>query len=337
MSLEHKDIRFGTVDDAGITDLLSSAVGPNVDRLEEVLRSYREDPTITLLIATVDHEPAGMVGYRTTDTEVILLHLATAPDRRRTGVGSRLVNALCAERPHLPIVAETDTDGVNFYAANNFTVTPLGETYPGRERFRVSLPARVIAAALGTGANPDWPRWANETTAIVEADPEWPEQGRRLRGSLEVLLAPWLTAHIEHVGSTAVPGLPAKPVIDLQAAVHDLDDVEMVAAVLGPHGWHYVAPHLDQRPWRRFFVKVADERRIAHLHVMTGDTPRWRQQIAFRDALRANLTTASDYAALKHALAKRHNDDREAYSAAKEEFVNAVLDRGDARPVRCHW
>lgn len=98
-----------------------------------------------------------------------------------------------------------------------------------------------------------------------------------------------------------------------------------MAAALGPHDWHYVAPHLDQRPWRRLFVKIADGQRIAHLHVMTADTPRWHQQIAFRDALRADSALTAGYAALKHGLAQRHSDDREAYSAAKESFIQAVL------------
>lgn len=73
-------------------------------------------------------------------------------------------------------------------------------------------------------------------------------------------------------------------------------------------------------------LKVAGDRRIAHLHVMTASIPRWHQQIAFRDALRADSALAADYAALKHALAQRHSDDRSAYSAAKESFIQAVLD-----------
>jgi GrpB-like predicted nucleotidyltransferase (UPF0157 family) len=192
----------------------------------------------------------------------------------------------------------------------------------GVERFRVSLPGPADAV----NTNPSWPGWADEAIEIVDADPEWQLQGQRLRDTLQVLLAPWLAAGIEHVGSTAVPDLPAKPIIDLQAAVADLDEAESIAAVLSRHDWHFVTPALDQRPWRRFFVKLAGGRRIAHLHVMTSDTPRWGQQIAFREALRADSATRSDYAALKHALAQRHSGDREAYSAAKDSFIQVVLD-----------
>jgi GrpB-like predicted nucleotidyltransferase (UPF0157 family) len=171
-----------------------------------------------------------------------------------------------------------------------------------------------------------WPAWATEPVDLVDADPNWTVRGEQERGHLETLLAPWLTARVEHIGSTAIPDLPAKPIIDLQAPVTDLGDLDPIAAALAPHDWHYVDPDLDQRPWRRFFVKVTDGRRSAHLQVMTSDSPRWHQQIAFRDALRADPILTADYAALKHVLAAKHADDREAYTAAKSDFIRTVLD-----------
>lgn len=152
-------------------------------------------------------------------------------------------------------------------------------------------------------------------------------RGEQERVYLESLLSPWLVARIEHVGSTAIPGLTAKPIIDLQAAVNDLVDSDSIAAALAAEDWHYVDPGLDQRPWRRFFVKVTDGRRCAHLHVMTPDTPRWNEQIAFRDALRADPSLTADYAAPKRVLAVKHTADREAYSGAKVDFIRTVLGR----------
>lgn len=172
-----------------------------------------------------------------------------------------------------------------------------------------------------------WPAWATEPVDLVDADPSWTIRGDQERHYLETLLAPWLIARIEHIGSTAIPDLPAKPIIDLQAPVADLRDPDPIAAALAPTYWHYVEPDLDQRPWRRFFVKVTGGRRSAHLHVMTPDSPRWQQQIVFRDALRANPILTADYAALKRVLAAKHSDDREAYTAAKSEFIRTVLDR----------
>jgi GrpB-like predicted nucleotidyltransferase (UPF0157 family) len=130
-----------------------------------------------------------------------------------------------------------------------------------------------------------------------------------------------------NIGSTAIPGLLAKPIIDLQAAVVDLHDADPIVAALAPHDWHYVDPDLDRRPWRRFFIKVTDGRRSAHLHVMTINSPRWNQQIAFRDALCTDPSLILEYAALKRALAAKHTADREIYTAAKADFIRSVLAR----------
>jgi len=163
----------------------------------------------------------------------------------------------------------------------------------------------------------DWPDWATETIEIQPPDAAWRRRGERERGRLEAQLGRWLVAGVEHVGSTAVPGLAAKPILDLQAAVADLRCAPSIAAVLGPEHWHYVDPDLDARPWRRFFIKASDGHRVAHLHVMTLGSARWSEQLAFRDALRADRRLVESYAAMKVALAAQHADDREAYSAAK--------------------
>lgn len=179
-----------------------------------------------------------------------------------------------------------------------------------------------------------WPAWAAETVDVRPPDAAWQERGEQERQLLEASLAPWLVASVEHVGSTAVPGLAAKPILDLQAAVADLQCAPCIADTLAPTGWHYVVPDLDGRPWRRFFVKVADGRRAAHLHLMTRDSARWKEQLVFRDALRADPTLAETYATLKRTLAAQHADDRELYTAAKTDFVHAVLARDATRRSR---
>ncbi|GAA1199344.1 GrpB family protein [Pseudonocardia alaniniphila] len=171
-----------------------------------------------------------------------------------------------------------------------------------------------------------WPVWAIERVEVVHHDPAWADRGLRERDLLQELLAPWLTAAVEHVGSTAVPRLAAKPIVDLQAQVAGLDVADELVPVVAPHGWHYVSPELDRSPHRRFFVKVRDDHRVAHLHVMTAGS-RWHRQLAFRDALRADPELVRAYARLKAELADRHHDDREAYTAGKRRFVQEVLAR----------
>ncbi len=152
------------------------------------------------------------------------------------------------------------------------------------------------------------------------------------------LLAPWLDDGVEHVGSTAVPGLAAKPIIDLMASVNDPDVVvEQASQRLAADGWCYVPPELDGRPWRRFFVKpdASGQRRMAHLHVIPSGHVRWAEQLAFRDILRRDDQLARRYAELKRRLTDQHGHDREAYTEAKATFIAEALQHGaelDTRP-----
>ena len=175
-----------------------------------------------------------------------------------------------------------------------------------------------------------WPGWATAPVEVRPADPRWQLLGERLREELDVALERWLAAPVEHVGSTAVPGLSAKPVIDLQAAVPDFDCAPAVAEALGGNGWHLVPPELDDRPWRRFLVQATGDVRVAHLHLLLAGSERWVQQLAFRDALRDEADLRQRYEALKRRLAVEHAEDREAYTEGKAAFVRAVVARRPA-------
>jgi GrpB-like predicted nucleotidyltransferase (UPF0157 family) len=89
--------------------------------------------------------------------------------------------------------------------------------------------------------------------------------------------------------------------------------------------WHYVPPELDKHHWRRFFVKVENDKRVAHLHLMQEGEERWGEQLEFRNRLRADGHLADQYAALKRRIAKEFNHDREKYTEAKTAFINKVL------------
>ncbi|HRO31307.1 GrpB family protein [Citricoccus sp.] len=171
----------------------------------------------------------------------------------------------------------------------------------------------------------EWPAWAIEQVRVQPPHEDWQRRGARLCRELDAVLADWLVEPTQHVGSTAVPGLASKPIVDVQAAVVDLGCSDAVARVLLPAGWHFVPPELDARPWRRFLVQVIDEHRAAHLHLLPAGSPRWTEQLEFRDALRADPELTHRYAELKRALAAKHATDREAYSAGKAKFVRSVL------------
>ncbi len=175
------------------------------------------------------------------------------------------------------------------------------------------------------------PPWAYEKAETHAPDPRWAGRAAIERARLVELLAPWLVDGVEHVGSTAVPGLAAKPIIDLMVSVHDPEVVvERASQRLSAAGWCYVPPELDGRPWRRFFVKpdASGQHRMAHLHVITSGHPRWAEQIAFRDMLRRDGRLARRYEDLKRRLADQHGHDREAYTEAKATFITEALRQG---------
>lgn len=171
----------------------------------------------------------------------------------------------------------------------------------------------------------DRPAWADQPVELVPPDPTWHRQGQELCRRVDAIAGPWATGPAEHVGSTSVPGLVAKPIIDLQIGVAAGPGESEPARALMSDDWHLVPPELDRRPWRRLFVRAAGNRRVAHLHVMSGDETRLRDQLLFRDALRRDPALVARYAAIKRASADAHPDDREAYTAGKESFVAEVV------------
>jgi len=131
-----------------------------------------------------------------------------------------------------------------------------------------------------------WPAWATEPVELAAPDPRWPQQGERERRRVQRRLSGSLIGEVEHVGSTAVPGLPAKPIIDVQATVTALEPTGPIVALLAPNGWQLVPPELDGRSWERFVVQVSAGRRAAHLHLLAPGTPQGDERRRFRDALR---------------------------------------------------
>jgi len=156
---------------------------------------------------------------------------------------------------------------------------------------------------------------------VVPYDPRWPSKFDAERELLQAVLAPWLAGPIEHVGSTAVPGMPAKPVIDIMAAVHGLEASRPAITALAEAGYVYFPYHPDIMHW---FCKPSAAFRTHHLHLVPFDSKRWVECLAFRNAIRSNQALAAEYAALKTRLAEQFKFDREAYTDGKAPFVEGV-------------
>jgi GrpB-like predicted nucleotidyltransferase (UPF0157 family) len=165
---------------------------------------------------------------------------------------------------------------------------------------------------------------ADQPVHLDEYDPAWPERFAEEQDRAAAILAPWLAAPIEHIGSTAVPGLPAKPVIDMLAPVRSLAPAQDAVAPLQAGGWVFW-PEDPCRHYRLWFLRPQPEARTHHLQVMEHDDPHARALIAFRDTLRAEAGPRIRYAGLKNQLARQHRGNRNAYTNAKDEFVAEVL------------
>ena len=161
-----------------------------------------------------------------------------------------------------------------------------------------------------------------QAVEIADYDPGWPEAFVRERLLLESLLEPWLVGGCEHIGSTAVPGLAAKPVIDVMVGVAGLDESRLAIPVLAAHGYCYSPYRPDLMHW---FCKPSLMFRTHHVHLVPFESPLWRDRMLFRDYLRVRGPIAEEYARLKRDLASRHRNDREAYTQAKGEFVQRVI------------
>ncbi len=162
---------------------------------------------------------------------------------------------------------------------------------------------------------------------VVPPDPSWPARFEQERVLVEAAIAPWLTGGVHHVGSTAVPGLLAKPVIDILAGVESLDASRASFECLAQLEYLYAPYRIEEMHW---FCKPSPTHRTHHLHLVPTGSPRYNDELAFRDALRADPQLARRYAELKRGLAARHRDEREAYTEGKAGFVADVLARANA-------
>jgi GrpB-like predicted nucleotidyltransferase (UPF0157 family) len=161
---------------------------------------------------------------------------------------------------------------------------------------------------------------------LVDYDPRWPvlfdEEAKRLRAVLD----PSLILGLEHFGSTAVPDLSAKPIIDILIAVRSLADAR--ASFVEPlRSLDYIYWAENPKTDRLFFVKGMPpfgSRRTHHVHVTEPHGEMW-QRLAFRDYLRAHPEEAGTYQRLKRRLAAEHRSDREAYTEAKSAYVERVM------------
>jgi GrpB-like predicted nucleotidyltransferase (UPF0157 family) len=176
------------------------------------------------------------------------------------------------------------------------------------------------------------PAMSSDPIIVVAYDPSWPEHfaalGRRLRSELGAA-----ALRIDHIGSTAVPGLAAKPVIDVQVSVAALEPMDVYRGALQRAGfvWRADNPELT----KRYFREAAGPR--THLHVRRAGSFGEQLALLFRDYLRAHPDAAAEYAALKERLAQQLRNQRTAYVDAKGPLIWELTRRADAWAQHTGW
>ena len=163
---------------------------------------------------------------------------------------------------------------------------------------------------------------AQGQVSLSEPTPRWAalfeEEARRLDSSLRSL-----GAEVEHCGSTSIPGIPAKPILDILIGIPSPLDVASIASALARLGYEHAT--WAGVPGHEVFGKGKPRTHLAH--VVPLHEPAWERMLGFRDALRKDASLAAQYGRLKRQLAARYPDDRSAYTDAKARFIERVLDR----------
>lgn len=158
---------------------------------------------------------------------------------------------------------------------------------------------------------------------ILDWTPEWAERFERDKAELAAVLPP--DATIEHIGSTSVPGLPAKPILDIDVTVSDIESLRANRDPIEALGYYYNPKYFGDDPDHLFLKRDTDGRRTEHLHIFHRRSSAPRSDRAFRDYLISHPDAARRYSDAKKAAAKAHPDSRGVYGEAKSAVFLELL------------
>jgi GrpB-like predicted nucleotidyltransferase (UPF0157 family) len=162
----------------------------------------------------------------------------------------------------------------------------------------------------------------DEPIMIVNYDPQWPVRYEEERERIIAAMGDFID-DIQHIGSTAILGLSAKPIIDILVIVPSLEQVEQSVQPLEKLGYEYMGD--SGIPGRHIFIKREQGLRSFHLHMSKADQYTSMQALVFRDFLRQHPRDAQEYGELKKVLAEQYGADREGYTEGKTTFIEAML------------
>ncbi len=170
-------------------------------------------------------------------------------------------------------------------------------------------------------------KMSNKTIASVELslyDPAWGEMFRREEIEIRKVIGEHIE-RVEHIGSTSIEGLAAKPEIDLLIGVRDITDAEKCIVPLRDFGYVYFSKFEQLVPERRYFRKSEGIKPLFHIHMVETKSSFYEERILFRDYLRSHKEMREEYEKLKRILLQASNGDRGTYQDGKKEFVERIV------------
>lgn len=164
---------------------------------------------------------------------------------------------------------------------------------------------------------------SNKKVLLTNYSGEWKEEYKKEAQQLSQLLVKW-DVHIQHIGSTSIPNICSKPIIDIAVGVKSEDDMQEIKELLIKKGYNYCpnAGSID----RFFFAKGEEQCRTHNIHVEIYGGISWQNHIVFRDYMINHPEIATEYSCLKRILAKRYENERKKYTEAKDNFIKNILE-----------
>lgn len=302
--------------------MAASAFDPSPQAMEQKAAEFRRHELWQLYGWIENGEIVGVCGFEVHKDYVEILNIAVAENIRHHGVGGKMITALW-KKYEMAIEAETDDDAVDFYRKSGFTAAAT-------QKYGVRRWTCVLAAPKPLDQETDEERQARIYPIILsEYNPAWPEWYAEEKTNLERLIGAESIARISHYGSTSVPGLTAKPTVDILLEItEDTNVSKLIDALSSPEYICLNPPDMPTPPPHLMFLKgyLSDgfAEKVYHIHVRYLGDP---DELYFRDFLIAHPETALEYAALKTRLHKGFEHDRDGYTDAKTAFIREVTEK----------
>ncbi len=266
------------------------------------------------LLAYLDGQAVGCIFYEARPDSVYFGRLAVLPAYRRQGIARRLIEwveryAVQCQKPRVTLGVRLALPGhIDYYTRLGYQVLAY-QCHPGY----TSPTSADMAKDLGGNRA--------RKIEVVPYDPAWPDLYRVAASQLAEVFVSQLVA-IYHIGSTAVPGLAAKPVIDILPVVKEIAQVDTYNPALLALGYEPRGEY--GLPGRRYFVKRRGSVHHLHVHVYQREHPEIERYLSFRDYLIAHPAVAQQYSQLKAQLAQRFPNDSVRYTEGKSDFIRAT-------------